>query len=112
MAAVRAVDIGDVHQGLTEGQRLVPAGTDCRFNQRFRTAQVRQVVDILSKLSHDPPRQPIFCAARVKGVAWFEGPAPPKHPFARFEPDYEQVHPPAEVLGVHRGSVSHGCPVC
>ena len=43
-------------------------------------------------------------------VAWFEGPAPRKHPFARFEPGEEQVHPSVEVLGVHRGPVSHGSP--
>jgi hypothetical protein len=31
-----------------------------RLDCRFRTAQVRQAIDVLGKLSHRPPRRPVF----------------------------------------------------
>jgi hypothetical protein len=43
-------------------------------------------------------------------VAWFKGPAPRKHLLVRFEPGEQQVHPPVEVLGVHRTAVFHRYP--
>jgi hypothetical protein len=55
----RAVDAGDVHRPRTDEYRLAPTSSDRRLDRLFPTAQVRQTVDILGQLSHDPssPRQ-------------------------------------------------------
>jgi hypothetical protein len=61
----RAVDAGDVHRGSTKEHRPCPPG-DRRLDRLLRTAQVRQVVNVLGKLSHSPPRQPVFCVTCVQ----------------------------------------------
>jgi hypothetical protein len=61
-----AVDAGDIDRGATEEQRLLLPGGDRRLDPRLRAAQVRQVIDVLGKVSHCPPRQAGFCPARVQ----------------------------------------------
>jgi hypothetical protein len=52
---------------LTQEHWLVPAGSDRLIDQLFRTAQVRQAVNALGKLCHDPPhRRPAFAGGRVE----------------------------------------------
>jgi hypothetical protein len=78
----RAVDAGHIDRGATEEHRLLLPGGDRRLDPRLRTAQVRQAVNVLGKVSHTPPRQPGFCAARAKArglqaLLWCSAPADP-----------------------------------
>jgi hypothetical protein len=50
----RAVDGGDVHRGATEEHRPRPPGDDRLLDPLLRTAQVRQAVEVLWQLPHDP----------------------------------------------------------
>src|SRR4029453_15546803 len=56
-------------RGATEEHRLLLPGCDRLLDPLLRTAQVGQVIDVLGKLSHGPPGQPILCAARVQASA-------------------------------------------
>ena len=49
-----AVDTGDTRRRLILEQWLVAAGGDRRLDCLLRTAQVRQAIDALGQLSHDP----------------------------------------------------------
>ena len=50
----RAVDTGNVHRRLIREQRPVSARGDRRRDCLLRTAQVREAIDVLGKLFHDP----------------------------------------------------------
>ena len=49
-----AVDAGDTQRRLIREQSPGSAGGDRRLDYLFRTAQVRQAIDALGQLSHDP----------------------------------------------------------
>ena len=62
-----AVDAGDAQRRRIREQWPVSAGGDRRLDGLLRTAQVREAVDVLGQLSHDPlSRRPVFAGARVQ----------------------------------------------
>jgi hypothetical protein len=49
-----AVDAGDAQRRLIWEQSPVSAGGDRRLDCLLRTAQVREAIEVLGQLSHDP----------------------------------------------------------